>query len=126
MASDQGVDLGTIAPDEEVGPRVREEVSTIRLEDVDQGVDLGTITEAAVRVPGEIAATLRLGFQEFVRGALAFTFAALLFVVVILAFRSVYNDAEWKNTKELLQVLLPAITALLGSALGFYFGARSR
>jgi len=94
----QSIDLGTIAPDEVWGPRVTREISS----------------------------TLRLGFQEFVRAGLAFIFAALLFIIVILAFRTVGSDPDWDNTKELLQVLLPAVTALLGSALGFYFGARNR
>jgi len=62
--------------------------------------------------------------QEFVRGLLAFTFAAILFFTVIVAFQYVDTDPGWNNTKELLQVLLPAETALLGAAIGFYFGSR--
>jgi len=133
VAGDQGENLGEIAPDAEVGPRVREEVPTT----FRQGTDLETIdlealptgvtpAEVRPRVLEERSATFRLGFQELVRAGLAFTFAGLLLLIVVLAFRSVYDDAEWKNTKELLQVLLPAVTALLGSALGFYFGSRPR
>jgi hypothetical protein len=33
--------------------------------------------------------------------------------------------AHWEQTKEMLQVILPAITGLIGSALGFYFGTSS-
>jgi hypothetical protein len=32
---------------------------------------------------------------------------------------------HWDQTKEMLQILLPALTGLLGSALGFYFGTKS-
>jgi hypothetical protein len=32
---------------------------------------------------------------------------------------------HFEQTKEMLQILLPALTGLLGSALGFYFGTKS-
>jgi hypothetical protein len=31
---------------------------------------------------------------------------------------------KWEETKELLDVLFPALTALFGSAVGFYFGTK--
>jgi len=36
------------------------------------------------------------------------------------------SKEHWEETKEMLQILLPAVTGLLGSALGFYFGAQSK
>lgn len=33
-------------------------------------------------------------------------------------------DAFWQNGKEFMSTALPAVTGLLGSAIGFYFGSR--
>jgi hypothetical protein len=71
----------------------------------------------------EIPVTGRLVSEEIVRASLAFAFVILLGFTVGLAFLAV-NGNHWANTKELLQLLLPAETALLGSAVGFYFGTR--
>jgi hypothetical protein len=54
---------------------------------------------------------------------MAFTFVIILFVTIIWAFIDAAGPA-WKQAKDLLQLLLPAETALLGSAVGFYFGTR--
>ena len=61
--------------------------------------------------------------QEVVRALLAFTFVIILVLTIVFAFQNV-SGPNWTNTKELLQLLLPAETALLGSAVGFYFGSR--
>ena len=61
--------------------------------------------------------------QEVVRSLLAFTFVIILVLTIVFAFQNV-GGPNWANTKELLQLLLPAETALLGSAVGFYFGSR--
>ena len=66
----------------------------------------------------------RLGVQEFARALLAFAFVGILALTLILAFENV-GGTDWDDTVELLQLLLPAETALLGSAVGFYFGSRS-
>ena len=66
----------------------------------------------------------RLLVQEFVRAALAFSLVLLTALVVVLAFTKVGTGA-WADTKEFLDVVVPALIALLGSALGFYFGSRS-
>lgn len=63
--------------------------------------------------------------QELVRSSLALALTALLAVTVVWAFVNASDgDASWRHTKDLLQLLLPAETALLGSAVGFYFGTR--
>lgn len=36
------------------------------------------------------------------------------------------EEAPFDHLKQILQILLPAETALLGSATGFYFGAKGR
>ena len=36
------------------------------------------------------------------------------------------EEAPFDHLKQILQILLPAETALLGSATGFYFGAKSK
>lgn len=60
---------------------------------------------------------------------------AIITIVLVVAFLALLADAcvasfaakeHWEQTKEMLQILLPALTGLLGSALGFYFGAKSR
>lgn len=61
--------------------------------------------------------------QEVVRGGLAILSFLLLAATVWFAFGNV-GTAAWANTKELLELLLPAEMAILGSATGFYFASR--
>lgn len=46
------------------------------------------------------------------------------FVIVWVALKSSAPDEVWKRTKDMLQIILPALTALIGSVLGFYFGTQ--
>jgi hypothetical protein len=69
--------------------------------------------------PGRLVGII--GREEFVRALLAGVFVVIFGATVIAAFMFV-GSAAWPNVKELLQILLPAETALLGSAVGFYFG----
>jgi hypothetical protein len=63
--------------------------------------------------------------QELVRSGLALILAVLLGLTIIWGFLAAGEGGTgWENTKELLQLLLPAETGLLGSAVGFYFGTR--
>jgi len=64
----------------------------------------------------------RFFLQEVVRASLAIIFSGILAITVYLSFRQTASDS-WANTKELLELLLPAETALLGTAVGFYFGS---
>jgi hypothetical protein len=59
-----------------------------------------------------------------IRAYLAIGFGVILLLTVLFAFISVWVGVEWEQLKGLLDVLLPAETALLGSAVGFYFGSR--
>jgi hypothetical protein len=67
--------------------------------------------------------TRSLVIQEIVRAGLALVFVGVFALTIVWAFLNV--NSNWANTKELLEVLLPAETALIGSAIGFYFGTRS-
>ena len=62
--------------------------------------------------------------RDAVRGVLALGLVAALLVVVGFALYSTHGDYE--ETKDLLQILLPALTGLIGSALGFYFGSKAK
>lgn len=59
--------------------------------------------------------------QEWTRSILAILFVLLLGLIVVWSFS---RTSSWAETKELLDVLLPAVTGLLGSAVGFYFATR--
>lgn len=64
--------------------------------------------------------------QDLIRSIIALTFVAIFALTVILAFIVVILfDGDWANAKDLLQLLFPAETALIGSAVGFYFGAKT-
>jgi hypothetical protein len=47
----------------------------------------------------------------------------LAFVVVWSCIETSSWPDHWEHTKEMLQIILPALTGLIGSVLGFYFGA---
>lgn len=66
----------------------------------------------------------RLGRREWTRSGLAFALMVVFGATIIFVCCKV-GTRDWAETKELLQILLPAETGLLGSALGFYFGAKS-
>ena len=62
---------------------------------------------------------------EVIRALLAMIFAIFLLIVIVWGFaKTGAPEQVWMQTKELLELLLPAITALLGSAVGFYFGTQ--
>jgi type II secretory pathway component PulF len=39
---------------------------------------------------------------------------------------TIAQDAVWSRTKEAFAVILPALTGILGTVIGFYFGKGSR
>ena len=64
----------------------------------------------------------RLVSDESVRAGIALLLFALLTYVIWRGFDKVDT---WEQTKELLDVVLPTVTALLDwSVIGFYFGTR--
>jgi len=52
--------------------------------------------------------------------------AILAFVVIWACFETSSWPDHWNQTKEMLQIVLPALIGLIGSVIGFYFGTSSR
>jgi hypothetical protein len=50
--------------------------------------------------------------------------ALFAFIIVWVAIKSSGSRDAWKQTEDMLQVVLPALTGLIGSVLGFYFGSQ--
>jgi hypothetical protein len=44
------------------------------------------------------------------------------YVVVFSTFEASSYPAHWSQTKEMLQIILPALTGVIGTVIGFYFG----
>jgi hypothetical protein len=63
--------------------------------------------------------------QDYVR--LTFTVGLLVmfgWVIVWASIESASWPEHWEQTKDMLQIILPALTGLIGSVSGFYFGSR--
>jgi hypothetical protein len=64
--------------------------------------------------------------QDYVR--LTFTVGLLLMFAWVIVWASIESaswPSHWEQTKDMLQIILPALTGLIGSVSGFYFGSRS-
>ncbi|MGC1781552.1 MAG: hypothetical protein WA708_03440 [Acidobacteriaceae bacterium] len=62
---------------------------------------------------------------DYVRMVVTVGLLALFgFVIVWVALKSSGSKDVWIQTKDMLQIILPALTALIGSVLGFYFGTQ--
>jgi hypothetical protein len=59
--------------------------------------------------------------QEWTRAILAFSLTGLLAVILLIA---LLRADSWADIKQLLDLAVPAVTGLLGSAIGFYFGTK--
>jgi len=53
-------------------------------------------------------------------------FSMLGWIVVWACIASSSSPDHWAQTKEMLQMVLPALTGLIGSVLGFYFGSAAK
>jgi hypothetical protein len=66
--------------------------------------------------------------RESVRGRITLA-AFLTFGVAVTAYplASIFVSSQsWPQIKEAMAVILPAVTSVLGTALGFYFGSQKR
>ena len=67
--------------------------------------------------------------REWIRGAVTVV-AMLIFAGVVGGYLygalTISDSAHWDRFKEASAVVLPAVTSVLGSALGFYFGSQKR
>jgi type II secretory pathway component PulF len=88
------------------------------------------INEAAIPKRGDVAGEINSGLQAVTTALLvtqeriraAVVFLLLLVVTGIVTFAAVQSTGpRWANSKDWLQIVLPTMTAFLGSALGFYF-----
>jgi hypothetical protein len=75
-------------------------------------------------VPAESTATNERITRERVRWILASFLAGTFLLTVGAAFAGAQWGHQWANVREWLQAVLPAETAILGSAIGFYFGTQ--
>jgi hypothetical protein len=66
--------------------------------------------------------------REKIRGWIALLAIATFFVLVAfyLYEANTGSDASWLRLKEAMQSTLPAVTSVLGTVLGFYFGSQKR
>ena len=63
--------------------------------------------------------------HDIVRTIITCSFILIFFLTIIASFVIViWFNSSWASAKELIQLLLPAETALMGSAIGFYFGSQ--
>ena len=62
--------------------------------------------------------------RDWVRAGI--TFGLILTFLVVIGFSLYSTHGDYDKTKDMLDKLLPALTGLIGSALGFYFGSRDK
>jgi hypothetical protein len=86
----------------------------------DQEDDFGTV-EDPIEAPTRRVDKLAWR-QEGIRGLIALILLVFLGIALI---GSICTVDKWSEMSELLEVWLPALTGLLGSAVGFYFGTRN-
>jgi hypothetical protein len=76
--------------------------------------------EIAVYDPEPAREKLRARITEIA----AATFFAIVMFYLIESSRA--NETSWPHIKEAMQSILPAVTSVLGTVLGFYFGSQKR
>jgi len=55
-----------------------------------------------------------------------FSIVFVVFLLIYLSAAIVSGDAVWTRIKEAFGVILPALTGILGTVIGFYFGNRTK
>lgn len=62
--------------------------------------------------------------RDYVRLTVAAGLLAIFgYLVVFASVESASWPQHWQQTKEMLQIILPAITGIIGTVIGFYFGS---
>ena len=96
------------------------EASELEVADISSGAPI------ALETPTSRKFQFLLQFaRELVRGSLAFGLLILFGLTLSFSMKRVGTPA-WKDAKEMLEVLLPPESALLGSAIAFFFGGKTR
>lgn len=104
-------------------PVSEDELSVGETEGPDIVVESGSYTiPRAAGQPFDLVKARIATRQEWVRAIVAVLFVLLLGTIVLLAFA---RAESWADTVELLDRILPAVTGLLGSVIGFYFATRN-
>jgi hypothetical protein len=105
-----------------VGDANRDEPAELEVTATDPDASPGrTPTNSTVAVPHTRAVEQRLLVQEIARLGLAAAGVLLLFVIVIAA---LLRATTWEETRTVLDLFVPVITALIGAMAGFYFAER--
>lgn len=90
------------------------------------GVQVPQFSVQPVTLPTGVSVQERT-LEDWARFWLAASFVVIFALTVVIVLIIVWNDSRtWPSLKELLEILIPAEAALLGSATGFYFGSRER
>src|SRR5260370_25250302 len=65
--------------------------------------------------------------QDWDRTITNIAFLAVFIITIIAAFYVAIwqSNTAWANTKDLIQLILPIETALIGSVVGYYFGTKT-
>lgn len=66
--------------------------------------------------------------REIVRGLVTLVSGVCFLIVVVFYLweASRTADSTWSQVKDAMEAVLPAVTSVLGTALGFYFGSQKR
>jgi len=105
-----------------VGDANRDEPAELEITATDPDASPGRApTNSTVAVPHTRAVEQRLLVQEIARLGLAAASVLLLFVIVIAA---LLRATTWEETRTVLDLFVPVITALIGAIAGFYFAER--
>ncbi|MBF6560915.1 MAG: hypothetical protein IVW56_11525 [Candidatus Binataceae bacterium] len=96
---------------------ITDDSEPIVVEDIASGEPIETVTARSKQEEHFIRFA-----REFARGTLAFVLAGIFAYTVYIAFSNVGDPKKWENTKQLLDVLIPTESALLGTAVAFFFG----
>jgi len=90
----------------------------------DAAVPIESLSPLAERYSTEDEQSVVL-VREQTRTVLAVIFAVIFALVLVIAGAGAFTTS-WANLMEFLELALPAVTALLGSAVGFYFGTQTQ